>query len=124
MYDSVGDICDSVVLYMSSVVLRTTFSLQVLCLSHFSPHPLRSQTGLEGSTYRCSDRFKLSCRVVKRLKVLITRTISSYSMNRNEAAVIRERPAIRLRAQGIEEIDAAAFHPRRRYQRTARSPHA
>ena len=68
--------------------------------------------------------FKLSCRVVKRLKVLITRTISSYFMNRNEAALLRERPAIRLRAQGIDEIDAAAFHPRRRYQRAARSPHA
>ena len=68
--------------------------------------------------------FKLLCRVVKRLKVLITRTISSYFMVRNEAAVIRGRPAIRLRAQGIDEIDAAAFHPRRRYQRTARSPHA
>ena len=68
--------------------------------------------------------FKLSCRVVKRLKVLITRTISIYSMNRNEAALIRERPAIRLRAQGIDEIDAAAFHPRRRHQRAARSPHS
>ena len=33
--------------------------------------------------------FKLSCRVVKRLKVLITRTISSYFMNRNEAALLR-----------------------------------
>ena len=68
--------------------------------------------------------FKLLCRVVKRLKVLITRTISGYFMIRNEAALIRERPAIRLRAQGIDEIDAAAFHPRRRYQRAARSPHA
>ena len=68
--------------------------------------------------------FKLSYRVVKRLKVLITRTISNYFMNRNKAALIRERPAIRLRAQGIDEIEAAAFHPRRRYQRAARSPHA
>ena len=68
--------------------------------------------------------FKLSYSVVKRLKVLITRTISNYFMNRNEAALIRERPAIRLRAQGIDEIEAAAFHPRRRYQRVARSPHA
>ena len=68
--------------------------------------------------------FKLSYRVAKRLKVLITRIISSYFINRNEAALIRERPAIHLRAQGIEEIDAAAFHPRRRYQRAARNPHA
>ena len=68
--------------------------------------------------------FKLLCRVVKRLKVLITRTISGYFTIRNEAALIRERPAIRLRAQGIDEIDAATFHPRRRYQRAARSPHA
>ena len=68
--------------------------------------------------------FKLSYRVVKRLKVLITRIISSYFMNRNEVALIRERPVIHLRAPGINEIDAAAFHPRRRLHRAARGPHA
>ena len=53
--------------------------------------------------------FKLSYRVAKRLKVLITRIISRYFMNRNEAALIRERLVIHLRAQGIDKIDAAAF---------------
>ena len=52
MFDSFGDISDSVMLYMSSVVLHTTFSLQVLCLSHFPHHHLRSQAGLERTTYQ------------------------------------------------------------------------
>ena len=68
--------------------------------------------------------FKLLFRVAKSLKVLITRTISSYFMNRNKADLIRERPVIHLRAQGINEIDAAAFHLRRRLHRAARGPHA
>ena len=68
--------------------------------------------------------FKLSYRVAKRLKVLITRTISRYFMNRSEAALIRERPVIHLRAQGIDKIDTTAFHPRRRPYRAARGPHA
>ena len=68
--------------------------------------------------------FKLSIRVAKRLKVLITRSISRYFVNRNEAAIIRERPTIHLRAQGIDKIDAAAFHLRRRPYRAARGPHA
>ena len=68
--------------------------------------------------------FKLSYRVAKRLKVLITRIISGYFMNRNEAALIRERPVIHLRAQEIDKIDAAAFHLRYKPYRAAKGPHA
>ena len=68
--------------------------------------------------------FKLSFRVARKLKVLITRSISRYFVNRNQVELIRDRPVIHLRAQGINEIDAAAFHPRRRLHRAARGPHA
>ena len=68
--------------------------------------------------------FKLSFRVARKLKVLITRSIPRYFVNRNQVELIRDRPVIHLRAQRINEIDAAAFHPRRRLHRAARGPHA
>ena len=39
---SFGDISDSIMLHLSSVVLCTAFSLQVLCLPHLPRHHLRS----------------------------------------------------------------------------------
>ena len=59
MLDCFGDFSDSDMLYMSSDVLHTAFSLQVLCLSHFSHHYLRSQIGFKGTTYQQFDHFQV-----------------------------------------------------------------
>ena len=64
---------------------------------------------------------KLLFRGIVILKVLIERRRSTYSDNRGAAVRHIDRPAIALGVQRTQEIEAAAFRPRRRSNRATSS---